>query len=294
MLTSKAMYMFDLDRCGNPSPNWRWAYGDLENPDLSTPTLFDAGRLVAFSINYSDATSELVVLRTTAEEITDEDRLVCRMGMFEPGRSAIQNTVMAHGRSIVAQNNYGGAFYEVGDFEPGLARVDVREDHSGCDLIWQDSTISSQVPPRLSTGDGHVWLYSHRRDQPEEVHAVYLTALDFETGAVVSETFVASGKRMDNPMLSIDFLPGGVMVGGVRNGILSVCDSALGDDGEPACIEASRGDTLADEKGCGGCAAGPDLGPGPLGWLVLPLVVGLRRRGPPKAGGAPARQPGSG
>ncbi len=35
----------------------------------------------------------------------------------------------------------------------------------------------------------------------------------------------ASDKRMDNPMLSVDFWPGGVMVGGVRNGIVTLRDN---------------------------------------------------------------------
>jgi hypothetical protein len=163
---------------------------------------------------------------------------------------------MAYGRSVVAQNNYGGAFYQVGAFEPGLARVDVRADYSGCDIVWEDKTISSQVPPRLSTGDGHVWLYSHKRGEADNVHAYYLTAIDFETGKVASEIFVASGKRMDNPMLSVDFLPGGVMIGGIRNGIISVCDSAPDPSGKPVCTVAkagsSSGDTQAEDSG--GCA----------------------------------------
>jgi len=260
VLTSKAMYMFTLDECGTPTVSWRWEYGDIENPDLSTPTLFDEGRLVSFSINHADGTSELVVMHTDAEEMAPEDRQVCRMELFEPGKSAIQNTVMAYGRSIVAQNNFGGAFYEVGAFEPGLVRVDVRDDYSGCDIVWQDDTISSQVPPRLSTGDGYVWLYAHKRNEPEEVHAYYLTALSFETGEVVSEIFVASGKRMDNPMLSVDFLPGGVMVGGVRNGILSVCDSAPDANGTPVCIVAGEDAVIGppateSESGTGGCGA---------------------------------------
>ena len=207
----------------------------------------------------------------------------------------------AYGRSIIAQNNFGGAFYEVGPFEPGLARVDVRADYSGCDIVWQDDTISSQVPPRLSTGDGHVWLYSYRRGEPEDVHAYYLTALDFETGDVVSEIFVASGKRMDNPMLSIDFLPGGVMVGGVRNGILSVCDSELDGDGVPVCAVA-EGQTLSREDDddsqsvdpsaedggetatspasgdSGGCASSEGLGWFQLTALFLLMVFGWARR----------------
>ena len=294
VLTSKAMYMFGLDDCGAPTPVWRWEYGDLENPDLSTPTLLDEGRLVTFSINHGDGTSELVVMKTTSEALSDEDRLVCRMPLFEAGKSAIQNTVMAYGRSIVAENNFGGAFYEVGDFEPGLARVDVREDHSGCDLVWLDETISSQVPPRLSTGDGHIWLYSHKRGEAQDVHAYYLTALDFETGEVVSEIFVASGKRMDNPMLSVDFLPGGVMVGGVRNGILSVCDSAPDDSGTPVCIDATEGvpelnpvpetepeptdpTTAPPPSADGGCATAPGGGRGPMIALFFLTALCLRR-----------------
>jgi len=277
VLTSKAMYMLELDDCEDPSVVWRWEYGDLENPDLSTPTLFDEGRLVAFSINHDDGTSELVVMKTSAESLTDEARQVCRMEMFEPGKSAIQNTVAGYGRSIVAQNNYGGAFYEVGDFEPGLARVDVSADHTSCEIVWQDDTISSQVPPRLSTGDGHVWLYSHRRGEPEDVHAYYLTALDFETGEVVSEIFVASGKRMDNPMLSVDFLPGGVMVGGVRNGIISVCDSALDSNGTPVCTENPQSEVEPIDEGCG-CASAPSRHPAIAMWLLLALGCMRRAR----------------
>jgi len=285
VLTSKAMYMFGLDECRAPRAIWRWEYGDLENPDLSTPTLHDEGRLVTFSINHSDGTAELVVMKTDAEEMPAEDRLVCRMNLFPEGKSAIQNTVAAHGRSIVAQNNFGGAFYEVGAFEPGLARVDVREDYSGCDIVWQDDTISSQVPPRLSTGDGHVWLYSYKRGEPEDVHAYYLTALDFETGEVVSEIFVASGKRMDNPMLSVDFLPGGVMVGGVRNGILSVCDSAPDATGTPVCVVA-EGETVPYEPPAGpppsggGCGSTPGHAPLWAALLGLACVAWRRRRQP--------------
>ncbi len=293
VLTSKAMYMFSMVD-GVPAQRWRWAYGDLENPDLSTPTLHDDGKLVSFSINYAGGLSELVVMKTTGEDIPAEERLVCRMDMFVPGESAIQNTLMGYGRSLVAENNFGGAFYEVGDYPPGLARIDVREDYSGCDIVWEDYTISSQVPPRLSTGDGHIWLYSHRRGEDEDTHAYYLTAMDFETGEVVSESFIASGKRMDNPMLSVDFLPGGVMVAGVRNGIVSVCDSALDADGVPRCtvIEetpdappptdppAAPETQTTPQDDTGGCVSAPHRGSADWAWLAL-LMAGLgwsRRR----------------
>ena len=68
-------------------------------------------------------------------------------------------------------------------------------------------------------------MYSHIRDQSPDIHAYYLTAINFETGQVDSVLFVASGKRMDNPMLSLDFWLGGVMVSGVRNRIVILRDN---------------------------------------------------------------------
>jgi len=267
-LTNAALYMIDLDEEGNPRQRWRWEYDALARGiDLSTPTLHDEGRLVTFSINdAAKGTSDLVVLRTSSEPMDFEERLVCRMKMFQDGTSAIKNTTMGYGRSIVAENNYGGEFYEVGDFPPGIARVDVRADYSGCDVVWENYEVSSQVPPRLSTGDGHIWLYSHRMGMGEDVHAYYLSALDFETGEVASEIFIGSGKRIDNPMLSVDFLEGGVMIAGVRNGIITLCDSELDANGTPVC---SKG--VVDSGGSGGCAVSE--GRRPFAGTLLPLIL---------------------
>ena len=224
ILTSRALYLMVAGADGRPTPQWRWDYGEAGGVDLSTPTLLDEGRLLAFSIDGVGEQSLLMVINTAAVQLDDAERVVCRMPMFKPNKSSMKNTLVGYGRSIVAQNNWGGEFFELMDFEPGLARVDVRADHSGCDLIWEDYTLASQVPPRLSTGDGHVYLYSRRRNTPEDAHAWYLSAVDFETGAVASELFLGSGKAIDSPMLSSNFWPGRVYVAGVRNGIVTLRD----------------------------------------------------------------------
>ena len=279
-LTNAALYMFVLDEDGAPKQQWRWEYDPLaRGVDLSTPTLHDEGRLVTFSINDLDqGITELVVLRTNPEPMDFEDRLVCRMNMFRDGTAAIKNTTMGYGRSIVAENNHGGDFYEVGDFPPGIARVDVREDYSGCDLVWENYEVASQVPPRLSTADGHIWLYSHRMGQGEDVHAYYLSAIDFETGEVASEVFIGSGKRIDNPMLSVDFLEGGVMIAGVRNGIITLCDSEPNADGMPVCADKSAG--AGPNGGSGGCAVAHDRSPtgAALAFMVVAAAALWRRR----------------
>ena len=60
---------------------------------------------------------------------------------------------------------------------------------------------------------------------PEDVHAYYLTTLDFHTGAVRSRLFVGSGEAIDSPMLSVGFWPDRIYVGGVRNGIVTLRDT---------------------------------------------------------------------
>ena len=225
VLSSAALYMLGVRDGGEPFVRWRWPYGSASGADLSTPTLLDAGRLITFSINGIGDRSQLVVINAAVQPLADADRVVCRIPLFKPGKSAIKNTVIGYHRSIVAQNNYGADFYELMEFEPGLARVDVRADGSGCDLRWENDSVSGHVPPRLSTGDGHVYLYSRRRGTPDDVHAWYLTAVDFDTGEPVSELFIASGRGVDNPMLSVDFWPDGVLVAGIRNGIVTLRDS---------------------------------------------------------------------
>ena len=227
ILGTKALYRLEVDNEGTVSTRWRFDYGQsaTKNGDLTAPTVIDGGKLIAFGLNDGRERGRAMVLRTDGEDMTKDARIVCEHPVFKPNKSFLDNTMVGYGKSLVVQNNFGGMFYDLVEYEPGLARVDVREDYSGCDTIWEDYTVSSQTPPRLSTGDGHVYQYSRRMGLPEGVHAWYLSAHSFETGKVASEAFIASGERADNPMLSIDFMPGNVLVSGIRNGILTLRDN---------------------------------------------------------------------
>ena len=232
LLGTNALYRLEVD--GNSKVGIRWAfdYGQsaTTNGDLTAPTVFDGGKLIAFGLNDGRERGRAMVLKTTADDISKDQRTVCQQPVFKPGKSFLDNTMVGYDKSLVVQNNFGGIFYELLEYEPGLARVDVRDDYSGCDTIWEDYTVSSQTPPRLSTGDGHVYQYARKRGTDDDVHVWYLAAHDFETGAVDSQIFIASGERADNPMLSIDFLPGNVMVSGVRNGMLALSDNLPASD----------------------------------------------------------------
>lgn len=227
MLTSKALYRLERAEGGGVITRWRYAYGESnsENGDLTAPTLIDEGRLIAFGLN-DDASphGRVVVVRTDAANMSDEERVICKHRVFKADKSFLDNSFTGYGKSLVVQNNYGGIFFDLVEYEPGTARVDVREDYSGCDTIWEDYTISSQVPPRLSTADAFIYQYARRMGTDKNTHAWYLSTLEYETGKPVYDLFIGSGKRLDNPMLSVDMMPGRVMVAGVRNGIVVLRD----------------------------------------------------------------------
>ena len=83
-----------------------------------------------------------------------------------------------------------------------------------------DEIVEPLAVGHLSTGDGQIYQYSRRRGTSEDVHAWYLSAVDYRTGQVTSERFVGSGKALDSPMLSTNFWPGHTAVTGLRNGLV--------------------------------------------------------------------------
>ena len=226
-LSTRAIYRLELSDAGEARIRWRYEYGQSssKNGDLTAPTVLDGGDLIAIGVNDGGPQGKVLVLKTSAEDMSQNERRVCEHPIFKPGKSFLDNTFVGYDKSLVVQNNAGGLFFDLVEYEPGLARIDIRDDYSGCDTVWEDYSVSSQVPPKLSTGDGHVYQYSRRIGTGEDIHAWYLSAHDFETGEPVSELFIGSGERLDNPMLSIDFLPGGEMVAGVRNGIVVLRDT---------------------------------------------------------------------
>lgn len=227
ILTTAAVYRFEIDQPGNPVIRWRYVYGKSSlNGDLTAPTLLDGGKLIAFGISDDQPFARVLVVQTDGAALPDNSRVVCEHPVFEANRGFLANSFIGYSRSLVIQNNHGAGFFDPTAPEPGLARVDVRPDYSGCDTVWQDYSISSKVPPKLSTRDGYVYEYAIRLNKG--VYSFYLTATDFRTGRKVQEVFLGSGNRLDSPMLSINFMPGNIMVAGAKNGLLVMKDGPFG------------------------------------------------------------------
>ena len=111
----------------------------------------------------------VVVYRTAKQLRTGSTRVVCEVPVFDKGASATENSLIAAGRSLFVENNYGyqdpfgpnaGALTE-----PGFARVDVnaRRQRLPQGVGEHDRARARRVVPKLSTKTGLIYTYTPRR-----------------------------------------------------------------------------------------------------------------------------------
>jgi hypothetical protein len=233
VVSDHALYRFGLAADGAPQILWREAYdrgkhtkvGQINQGSGTTPTLL-GDDFVAIADNAEPRMNVLVFRRKAADS---SQRAVCKIAVFEPGQSATENTLIGHGRSLVVENNAGYDIFRTmrrgKTSAPGIARIDLRADESGCDVVWQSSEISQTTVPKLSTSNGLIYLYTKRPNAPRNGDAYYFTAIDFATGRTVFRVLTGTGVRYDNNWAAISLAPDGSAYVGVLNGLLRVRDS---------------------------------------------------------------------
>jgi hypothetical protein len=234
VVSDHALYRFGLDAARKPLVVWRERYdrgsqrkiGQINQGSGTTPTMLGE-EYVAIADNAEPRMNVLVYKRGAGLE---GQRLVCKVPVFEPGKSATENTLIGHGRSLIVENNAGYDLFLTmrggKTSAPGLTRIDVRADESGCDLIWQSREVSQTTVPKLSTATGLVYLYTKLENPPEGADAYYFTALDFKTGKTVFRVLAGTGVRYDNNWAAISLAPDGTAYVGVLNGLIRVRDRA--------------------------------------------------------------------
>lgn len=239
IVSDYAMYRFDIDEKGEPCYTWRTAYdrgttlkpGAINQGSGTTPTLLDVPcrdgsvrKLCAITDNADGRVNMVIYDRITGEVIAE-------IPLFEEGHSVSENSLIAYDRSFIVENNYsdtGAGFLENNPTSyPGVIRVDMNEDCTGADIVWESHEASATVVPKLSTGNGLVYLYTREinDDIPKSAVAWYFTAIDFRTGETVYKVFTGCGKNWNNSYGPISIGPNGNAYVGVFNGLISVSDS---------------------------------------------------------------------
>ncbi|MBQ7638324.1 MAG: hypothetical protein IJS90_05455 [Clostridia bacterium] len=239
IVSDYAMYRFEIGEDGLPVYTWRTLYdrgsslkpGAINQGSGTTPTLLDCPRadgttahLVAITDNADDRVHVVVYERETGKVLAEEP-------VFESGHSVSENSLIAFGRSFIVENNYtdtGSGFLETNPTGyPGVTRIDMNENCDGCTVAWESDEASCTVVPKLSTGNGLVYLYTREMndDIPKNAVAWYLTAIDFETGETVYKVFTGCGRNWNNSYGPITIGPNGTLYVGVFNGLVSVSDA---------------------------------------------------------------------
>lgn len=230
IVSDHAMYHMTLVD-GVPTPIWRIPYdrgsgrkvGSINQGSGTSPTLF--GDYITYTDNADDHMNIHVARRGPLEE--GQERHICQVPVFTKGASVTDNSMIAHGRSIILENNAGYTNSMIqkdyNDVEGGVVRVDVREDESGCEIIWTNDLRVPSVVPKLSLGNGIAYFYSF--DLLENGDRKWaLVGLDFETGSEVVRIPTGTGEAYNNNWASIAIAPNGDTYVGTRRGIIQIKD----------------------------------------------------------------------
>lgn len=253
VVSDAALYRFDANRKGGPGVTWRRTYdagtrkkpGQTQHGSGTTPTIIKRGsrRYVAITDN-ADPRMHVLVFR--AGKAGPGKRPVCRVPVFAKKRGSTDNSLIAFGRSIVVENNYGytgprevppaGPSRGTPTTEPGVTRIVVDYRRGTCHKAWTNRKV--RVPSsvsKASTATGLVYVYEHpaadeiRYTDGQEPAAGpqdpwYLTALDARTGRRVWSVLTGTGLGYNNNYAPITLGPDGTAYVGVLGGLVAVRD----------------------------------------------------------------------
>ena len=227
--TNRRLYRFGATSTGRPRVVWSAKYrristtkpGQVDDGTGTTPALLPGG-YVAITDNADPM--HVVVYRTAAT--APAGRQVCAVPVFGKGAGDTENSLIAAGRSLIVENNYGysdpGATSGGRTTTPGFARVDIDTDGRGCHRVWTNRTMSGpSVVPKLSLATGLIYTYTKGTDQTDRWS---WTALSFRTGRRVWSRANGDGLGYNNNYAGIALNRKGVAYLGVLGGITALRD----------------------------------------------------------------------
>lgn len=237
VVSNDAIYQFQINAdTKEPFYTWRENYdngavqkpGTLSHGSGTSPTLI-GDDLVAIADD-GDPFTNIVVYQKSAS--IEGERLICKVPLFGRGKSATENSLLVYGNAMVVQNDYGHVYTgNALKTSPGIMRVDVRDDRSGCDVIWHNQTFLSQSLPRLSTETGLLYFYTFQKQKAEDFFGGwYLSAVDWETGESLWDRLIGRGTGSMIDTLSsvtapIVLGPNGAAYAGIRTGVIMAKDA---------------------------------------------------------------------
>jgi hypothetical protein len=229
--SNRRLYRFAAGAGGRPRAVWQVRYpnsrlhklGQVDDGTGTTPTVMPGG-LVSITDN---ADPMDVVVYRRARHVRGP-RAVCIQPVFRRGASATDNSLIAAGRAMIVENNYGysvpAATMNGKTTAPGLERVDLNRGGHGCHRVWNSDEISPTVVPKLSLNAGLVYAYT-KPPRADGNDAWYLTALSFRSGRTAWKRLSGTGLGHNNNYAPVTLGPDGAAYVGVLGGLVRLEDA---------------------------------------------------------------------
>jgi len=231
IVTDHKMYAMRADTQGMPQVLWEESYdrgsarkvGTINQGSGTTPTLIGDDYLT-ITDNADDKINLIVYKRKPSFE---GEREICKVPLFSSGASVTDNSMIGWGRSIILENNYGYisaiSQKDWSAVKGGITRIDIREDESGCDVVWTSPEKAPSNVPKLSADNGLAYFYTFEV-QPDGVPTWYFMALDAHTGKTQFKIRTGAGLNFDNNWAPISLGADGTAYIGTISGIMSLQD----------------------------------------------------------------------
>jgi hypothetical protein len=230
IVTDRALYRFDAGADGSPNVSWRESYpnigvvkpGQTEDGSGTTPNLMGS-KYVAITDNADPM--EIVVYRRAKHVAAS--RVVCTVPVFGKGESSTDNSLIGTGRSIIVENNYGytgpTATSRGASTSPGVERVDINANGTGCSRVWHSDERAPSAVPKLSLAAGLAYTYT-KPPRSDGIDAWYLTALSFRTGKTVYSQLAGTGLGYNSNYAPVSIGPDAAMYVGSLGGLVRLRD----------------------------------------------------------------------
>jgi hypothetical protein len=211
---------------------WREAYetasmakkGSITLGSGTTPTLLGS-KYIAIADN-ADPQIHVLVYRRGIDY--SGQRLVCKIPVFEAGKSATENSLIGVNNSLIVENNFG---YDLltnmilgRTGTGGIVRVDFTPETGEARVVWSNPLISQTTVPKISLENGLVYVYTKDPSVGWGIDAYYLSAIDFQTGKTRFEIHTGTGVSFDNNWAPITLGPDNSAYIGVLKGLVKVFD----------------------------------------------------------------------
>jgi hypothetical protein len=230
LVTTHATYRMDASALsGEPRVTWRIPYdrgtqvkpGTLSQGSGTSPTLIGK-RWLAIADNAEPRTN--IVVYDRRRGVTK--RLHCQVPVLADGASATENSLVAAGKSLIIENNYGYSGFQATllgrSTTPGMARVLIEPD--GCRVAWTNNDVIAPTSvPKASLGNGLVYAYT-KPVRSDLIDAWYLTAIDIRTGKVAWSRLTGTGIQWNNHYASIYLGPDGTLYVATVAGLIRLAD----------------------------------------------------------------------